>query len=93
MFVVERYEEMTFDQALNMAEQYYGDLNHTSVTRALDAQTHWIFYGGRKDEIEIGGAGIKINKADGQIEDFILPDDENFELLERSTKIDLLNGE
>lgn len=87
--VVERCDEMTFNQALEMAVQYYNNLNCTSVTRALDAQTHWIFYGGRKDEIEIGGTGIKINKKDGQIEDFILPDDENFELLGKSNKIDL----
>lgn len=79
---------MEFKEALEIAGQHYRGLDGTEVTRALDAQTHWIFFGGEKDRVLIGGSGIKIRKADGLAQDFILPNDENFELLDRSEPID-----
>jgi hypothetical protein len=39
------------------------------------------------EEQEIGGVGIKIMKDSGKVEDFILPDDDNFELLDRAVEV------
>lgn len=80
---------MLFDEALAAAEEYFNKNSNSSVSSALDAQTHWIFYGGDKNVVEIGSAGIKINKESGIVENFFLPDEENFILLDNSIKIEL----
>ena len=76
---------ITFEEGLKIANEYLKDADDTQVESALDAGTCWIFYG----EPCIGGAGVKINKETANAEDFILPDEENFELLERAVKIEL----
>jgi len=43
----------------------------------------------RKD---VGSEGIKIEKATGKIEDFYLPEEENFTLLDCSVKMDIAGG-
>lgn len=78
---------MLYENALKIAEDYFAQNGNTAVSCALDAPTHWIFYGGKACEVEIGGAGIKIHKASGDISDFILPDAENFRLLDAAQKI------
>ena len=80
---------MNFEEALALAEKYFREKNGTKVARALDAQTHWIFYGGERDQVDYGGAGIKIDRQTGAIGDFILPDSSNFELLDRAEPIAL----
>lgn len=77
---------MNYTEALAAAEQHFNHLKKTGVTYALDAKTHWIFYGGIEGKVEYGGAGIKIEKETGKMEDFLLPNEENFKLLEQAEK-------
>ena len=81
---------ITFEQAYSSAEQYYQDKGNMVITKALDAGKVWIFYGGKDERIEIGGAGIKIEKENGRISNFILPSLENFALLKDAVVIDVV---
>lgn len=80
---------MEFSKALDMARKHFGASGGSQIACALDAGVCWIFYGGSMEEQEIGGVGIKIKKDSGKVEDFILPDDDNFELLDRAVEISL----
>ena len=80
---------LNINEAYEKAVTYFKKNNDYSIACALDAGTHWIFYPGKPDVVEVGSKGIKIEKKSGLIEDFILPDDENFELLDRAEKVDI----
>ena len=78
-----------FKVALKMANDYFSKEDGLPVTQAMDAETHWIFYAVPEEGPALGNAGVKIEKATGKLEDFILPDDENFELLDRAKAIEI----
>ncbi len=84
---------MNLYDAIELANNYFLNIYNENVnTRSiLDAGSHWIFYPGQNNVIEFGLEGIKIKKETGAIEDFVLPDDENFNLLAQSTKV-ILEG-
>lgn len=79
------------EMATKMANEYLLEEEGLPVTTAMDAETHWIFYAVPEEGPGIGSAGVKIDKRTGKLEDFILPDDENFELLDRAKEIKLPN--
>ena len=81
-----------FNKAIELANNYFLKEEGLPVTKVLEADTHWIFYAVPEGEVVIGGAGVKIDKQTGTLEDFILPDDENFELLDRAQEVEL-NGQ
>ena len=78
-----------FEDAVKAANEYLLDAEGLPVTKALDAQTHWVFFAVPKEGYAVGNAGVKVDKQSGKLEDFILPDDENFELLDRAKDIDI----
>ncbi len=78
-----------YEKAKSAAKDYFWKKSSKQLACALDAEGFWIFYGGDKYKTEYGGTGIKISKDTGEIFDFYLPDDENFELLEHAVKINL----
>ena len=84
---------MNLADAVNMANKYFESINKGKVSCALDTDTHWIFYGGDPNVVEFGGSGIKIEKETGIMEDFYLPDIENFRLLDQSHKLIIENDE
>lgn len=77
------------DDAVKIANEYFLKEYDLTVATAMDAETHWIFYAVPEDGSVIGNAGVKVEKATGNLEDFILPDDENFELLDRAKPIEM----
>ncbi|MBQ6160928.1 MAG: hypothetical protein IJK24_08270 [Oscillospiraceae bacterium] len=82
---------MELKDAIELANSYFLRENNETVNSKdiLDAVTHWIFYPGQDGDIEFGLEGVKIEKSSGKMEELILPDDENFRLLDQSTKIKL----
>lgn len=78
---------MELSDAIKTAKEYFESRGQGTVSCALDAETHWIFYGGDPKIVEVGSAGIKIEKQSGVVEDFILPDSVNFTLLKRAQVI------
>lgn len=89
LIAAERCDCMTFEEAYEEAKAYFKRDGIIDIACALDADTHWIFYPGKADKMEVGSEGIKIEKQTGQLDEFFLPDDENFELLDKSVKIDI----
>ena len=80
---------MSFDEAYELAVSFFKKESGRGIACALDAETHWIFYPGKSDVIEVGSSGIKIEKTHGVIDEFFLPDDENFKLLDCSRKVEI----
>ena len=78
-----------FESAVRAANEYLLEAEGLPVGRALDAQTHWIFYGVPEGGYAVGNAGVKVDKKSGELEDFILPDDENFELLDKAQEVEI----
>ena len=80
---------MDFREALEQANAFFQQKGEGTVVCALDAVTHWIFYGGEPGVTQVGSAGIKINRETGEVNEFILPDIDNFELLDQATPVEL----
>jgi hypothetical protein len=79
---------MEYIEALKVAKAYYSQKGAQEITKALETSHSWIFFGGAKGKVKIGGSGIIINKETGVIEQFILPSRENFELLKEAIPIE-----
>ena len=77
------------ETALKIANEHLMKMEGSVAKTALDTQTCWIFFASSEEEPSIGGAGVKVDKNTGELKDFILPNDENFELLEKSHEIEL----
>ena len=76
------------EDAINIANEFFQKKNGTYITRLLEAPTHWICYGGPAGRI-VGKMGIKIEKMTGKVDKFILPNEENFALLDKAVKIEI----
>lgn len=80
---------ISYEEAKSKAAQYFLDNEDKPLASALETDGFWIFFGGNEDEIEFGGEGIIINRLSGEVSEFFLPDEENFELLDKAEKIEL----
>lgn len=78
-----------FEQAVRAANKYLLEEEGLPVAKAFDAQTHWIFYAAPEEDFAVGNAGVKVDKQSGNLEDFILPDNENFALLDKAQEIEI----
>lgn len=80
---------MELMDALEKANNHFLNVYNQKVNKAgvLDAVTYWIFFPGEEGIVEFGVEGVKIEKSSGKMAPFILPDDENFKLLDQATKI------
>ncbi|MDM8237444.1 hypothetical protein [[Ruminococcus] torques] len=74
---------ISLDKAIEKAKDY---LKCTEIGKVLEAPGHWIIYK-KADEIEVGGYGALVSMDTGEIKPFILPSDENFDLLDNSKEI------
>lgn len=80
---------INLETALNKAKEY---LKCTEVGKILEAPGYWIIYK-RTEEIEVGGYGALVSMDTGEIKSFILPSEENFELLDKSKEINMQDKE
>lgn len=79
---------ITYSDALKVAKEYYYERSQQEITKIYETDSMWIVYGGRRDQVKIGGAAITISKENGEIGRFILPSKENFAILKKATLID-----
>ena len=56
------------------------------VGKVLEAPGYWIIYK-KSEEIEVGGCGALVSMDTGVVKPFILPSEENFELLDNSREV------
>lgn len=81
---------MLFQEALDRANQYFGQLDRDMKTvEALDAGEKWIFIGGYRKELRMGSRKVWIAKESGHMEEFYLPSEEGFALMKNAAEIEL----
>lgn len=80
---------ITFEEGCKAAFDYYKEHGKKGLSEANDLGDAWLFAGGDPDVIEDGGCAITVDKENGEIADFILPDEENFERLAKAEPVDI----
>lgn len=75
--------------ALIIANAFFKGLDGTKATSLKESASHFVADNIPEGEVRIGGGGVKIDKLTGEADDFILPDDENFKILEDAKDIDI----
>lgn len=78
-----------FADAITHAKDYFAKSNE-EILDCKETQDSWIFSGGIKEKRKFGINAIEIDKVDGSIHLFRLPNKKNFEKLEKSRTIDFL---
>lgn len=80
---------MDFMQACRIAYEYYKECwDAKGLSMIKDVGEKWIFYPSM-DEPFFGGHHISIQKSDGEVKPFVLPDKQNFELLKRAVDVEV----
>ncbi len=74
---------INLDKAIDKAKNY---LECTEIGKVLEAPEYWIIYK-KTEEVEVGGHAALVSMDTGEIKPFILPSEENFELLDKSREI------
>lgn len=82
-------DNITKREALLIANAFFKGMDGTKTTSLLETPTHYIGYNVPEGKVRIGGCSVKIDRLTGEAEDFILPDDENFRLLDEAVEIDI----
>lgn len=80
---------ITLIEAMKIAQEYFLKCECQEVTKFFDSDRGWIAFGGYKGKQIIGVESILINKENGEIESFVLPTKENFEILKSATEISM----
>ena len=81
-----------YGEACEIAYAYYKEVWHVKgLCEAKDLGEKWIFYP-EMEEPFFGDSHITVSKVDGRIEPFILPDMENFRLLENAVVVEIPKG-
>lgn len=81
---------ITFNNACIIASNYYKDnLNANGLAEAREAENCFIFCAGKKGGINIGGAVICIQKADGTVSVLKFPSKESTALYNAASKIEI----
>lgn len=76
---------ISIENALVKAKEY---LKCTEIGKVLEAPGYWIIYK-KSEEIEVGGYGALVSMESGEVKPFILPSEENFDLLDSSREISI----
>lgn len=80
---------ITLNEVLEIGKNYFAQHNE-QIIQVNETESFFILFGANQNkDVKYGRCDIKINKMTGEITHFILPSTENFELLKKSTKIDL----
>lgn len=77
-----------FHGAIELAKKYYAEKDLDELTKVYDAEKIWVVFAGKKDQPKFGSSGIAIDKGTGEINSFILPSRENFEILKSAVLIE-----
>ena len=82
---------MTFELACKKAMEILADrYEFTELESAFNVGDKWLFYGTNKEHrVFYGSHGITINKGDGEVNLFCLPDEKNLKILEEAVEIEI----
>lgn len=74
---------INLEKAIDRAKSF---LECAEIGKVLEAPGCWIIYK-KTEEVEVGGYGALVLMETGETKPFILPSEENFELLDKSREI------
>ena len=81
---------LNFEEACKMAYDFFREnTQKIAIYSAMDAGEFWIFFGDTDGYVDVGGQGIKVNKFNGEIDEFTLPNLENFKIMKNAIQIDV----
>lgn len=80
---------MDINMAREIAASYFKEHGDLDISKVYDADTMWIMFGRKNGSVRYGSGGISIDKATKEIKPFILPSDENFEILDKAMLIEI----
>ena len=78
-----------FADAIEIAKGYYASKAEQTITKVYENDSSWIVFASKKGMPRFGSYGISIDKQTAEISMFVLPTQENFEILRNSTLIEI----
>ena len=73
---------INLDEVIEIAKKHYNFDKQFDVLKIFDADNVWLASSGWKDKVSYGGNSmIMINKDNGEISSFCLPNQKNFKIL------------
>lgn len=79
-----------FDKACKRAYKFYKSYGYKGLSEICDIGEKWLFYPNR-NKMVFGEPDITIDKKTLEIKYFVLPDEENFKLLDNKIEIEVPN--
>lgn len=80
---------ISYEAGCKAAFDYYKKIGKKGLCEANDLGDSWLFAGGDPDAIEDGGYAITVDKKNGDVAEFILPNRKNFERLAKAVPVDI----
>ena len=83
---------LKFEDACKKAYNFFREnTQQIAIYSAMDAGEFWLFFGDTDGYVDVGGQGIKLNKDSGEIEEFTLPNIENFQIMKNAVSLEVPN--
>lgn len=80
---------ISYEHACEVAMDSLAKIGLTIIKSAYETEELWIFFGATPEGPLPMSSAVSVDKSDGAIQDFYLPDDKNFEILDSAKQIDL----
>lgn len=83
---------ITYKQASKIAFDYFDKcLNVKGIAEAMETSTHFVFCGGRKNEVNIGGITIIVDKQTAKIAILKFPSKDSTLIIKSAKELNILN--
>ncbi len=83
---------ITYKQASQIAFDYFDKcLSVKGIAEAMETPTHFVFCGGRKNEVTIGGITITVDKQTAKIAVLRFPSKESTMIVKSARELEVLN--
>lgn len=83
---------VTYKQASQIAFDYFNKcLNVKGIAEAMETPAQFVFCGGRKNEVNIGGITITVDKQTAKITVLKFPSKDSTQIINLAKELDVLN--
>lgn len=83
---------ITYKQASQIAFDYFNKcLNVKGIAEAMETPAQFVFCGGRKNEVNIGGVTITVDKQTAKITVLKFPSKDSTQIINSAKELDVLN--
>ena len=77
------------EDALSAAREFFAQQNLPDILEVYETDKSYIVFGGIKGQVIYGINPMAISKEGGTLQEFTLPSEENFAILDAATKIEM----